>query len=382
MSTTPSNEAGNDVNSNSSPPSPAPPDKSGQQAAVMNVLMSALDVARTAVGIDDPASPPDKVLPLYDKAIDLLDGAMRLLPVEVAESTGLRAHRESYATRAEALRVALGKDAMSPAHRKRQQSRVPFEQLHLDPNAALETAPTEKARRPYWVMRLIKQTITQGGHLTQRLFVPKGVWAQVGVKFSAFQPKIQAMEMLLYMLLEKVLTLPKPIDEASLLTALTAMRAFREALHKIQSDMCRTFPFISEPELLSAPSKSNSPTSGLGKINSIVRSIGRNVKNQAVGAYERIGSAVPGRATDDELVYYSQLVSEVCGKCQIFDDWILHVLDMQEKKTVEGVEELLQELQMVSIFMQEVILEIVLRDLESLMDRYLHKMRKSFSRIH
>lgn len=28
---------------------------------------------------------------------------------------------------------------------------------------------------------------------------------------------------------------------------------------------------------------------------------------------------------DDELVYYKQIVSELCDKCQVFDEWFLHL---------------------------------------------------------
>ena len=64
-------------------------------------------------------------------------------------------------------------------------------------NSSTEPAPDALARRPYWIMRLLRQTVLTGGHLTPRLYVPKGVCAQVGVRFTGFAPKIQAMETLL-----------------------------------------------------------------------------------------------------------------------------------------------------------------------------------------
>lgn len=30
---------------------------------------------------------------------------------------------------------------------------------------------------------------------------------------------------------------------------------------------------------------------------------------------------------DDELVYYRQIVAELCDKCQVFDEWFLHLQD-------------------------------------------------------
>jgi hypothetical protein len=234
---------------------------------------------------------------------------------------------------------------------------------------------------------------------------------QVGVKFSGFAPKIQAMETLLYMTIDKVITLPKPADAEARRAALRVVRSFREQAHKLQSDLARSFPFVGEADLLRS-AKAASPKSSLSKLNSMVKNIGRNVKASAAVAYERIGASVPGKVMDDELVYYAQLVSEVCGKCQVFDDWLLHLQAARNSSTngssssngdapsgegdtaletsdtaVSGtvdsdIEELLLELHLIADFMREALLEIVLRDVETLLDRYLRKMRKSFVRMH
>ena len=60
---------------------------------VTGVLTSALDLARAAVSRDEQHAPPDKVLPYYEKAIQAIDTAMRLLPEGVVERTGVRQHR-------------------------------------------------------------------------------------------------------------------------------------------------------------------------------------------------------------------------------------------------------------------------------------------------
>ncbi len=61
----------------------------------------------------------------------------------------------------------------------------------------------------------------------------------------------------------------------------------------------------------------------LSKLNSLVKNLGRNVKNTASIAYERIGASVSNnRIMDDELVYYSQLVSEVL--CVVAALYTLH----------------------------------------------------------
>ena len=54
------------------------------------------------------------------------------------------------------------------------------------------------------------------------------MWAQVGVKFTGFTPKIQALETLLYMTIDKVVTLPKMTDAACPRNGVRFVRAFRE----------------------------------------------------------------------------------------------------------------------------------------------------------
>jgi hypothetical protein len=46
------------------------------------------------------------------------------------------------------------------------------------------------------------------------------------------------------------------------------------------------------------------------------------------------------------------------------------------------VQEILVELKSISFFMRDVICEVLLRDTEFLLERYLRKMRKSFSRMY
>lgn len=84
-------------------------------------------------------------------------------------------NRSAYAARVDLLRAAARRDAAAGARerRARQQSRVPFEALALDPTAQMESPPNTLARRPYWVMRLLRLTVTQGGYLSPRLFIPK-----------------------------------------------------------------------------------------------------------------------------------------------------------------------------------------------------------------
>ncbi|CAN0346027.1 unnamed protein product [Pylaiella littoralis] len=361
--------------------SPSPRGEKGKYM-VMGVLSSALDLAKAAVAHDEQGALPEKVLPYYKKAIRAIDTALKLLPDHVAESTGIKRHRDNYQRRVEKLTQGVTRDSQQKDRRARQQSRVRFSQMELDPNeAASEVEPTHPARKAYWVMRLVRTTILYGGYLTPKLYAPKEVWAQVGVRVSGFAPRIAALESVLYMIIDRIKDLPKPADAKARKEAAQVMRAFREQAHKLQMDLSRHFPYVVQVDPCNL-AKELGPKSNLGRLNNAMKNIGRNVKNSAAVAVERIGAGIHGKHVDDGLVYYKQVVSELCSECQVFDAWFVHLQDQMAKDDTEEVDELLVELYLVSSFMREVVCAMVLRDLEGLVDRYLRKMRKSFARMY
>jgi hypothetical protein len=82
------------------------PDGAKGKDMVTGVLTSALDLARAAVSHDEQQAPPEKVLPYYEKAIQAIDTAIRLLPEGVVEKTGIRQHRYARALHAKSSFVA------------------------------------------------------------------------------------------------------------------------------------------------------------------------------------------------------------------------------------------------------------------------------------
>lgn len=57
--------------------------------------------------------------------------------------------------------------------------------------------PIPQFRRPFHLMRQIVQSIDSGAYVTPRLYVPKQMWAQTGVKLVAVETKVRMLDLLL-----------------------------------------------------------------------------------------------------------------------------------------------------------------------------------------
>ena len=62
------------------------------------------------------------------------------------------------------------------------------------PVNASELAPVSPVRRPFQLMQLLLSSITQGGHLSARLYVPKQAWTVSGVKLLQVETKVRMLE--------------------------------------------------------------------------------------------------------------------------------------------------------------------------------------------
>ena len=54
--------------------------------------------------------------------------------------------------------------------------------------------PDEQVLRPFFFMRLIQKSITEGAYLTEFLFVPKAVWMQERFQIYEIEKKLQLLD--------------------------------------------------------------------------------------------------------------------------------------------------------------------------------------------
>jgi len=320
--------------------------------------------------------------------------------------------------------------------------------------------PGNSLRRPFWQLSLLRATITTGGFLTPRLHVPRLVWEQYGAKLNGLTTKATAFEAVLSLLVDRVL----PLELLSSATAagssssssqtqnddgeaarrdlpkaqkaLRVLEGVRAEFDFSQNSLARPFPFIKEVRssrsssssskssvaaMALASSSSSSSTSsssgsggGMQQIRGLMASFGKKIQKSAVSAMtavERMGVALPAKVSDEDLLSYASLVSEMCHKSQRLDEWFVS-LDGRRKELQDAlrreassssssssfsssslsgkealqallhcVEGMLVELLHCARFLREVVIELVLRDVESLVDSYLRKARKVFTRM-
>ncbi|SPO39386.1 uncharacterized protein PSFLO_04867 [Pseudozyma flocculosa] len=63
-----------------------------------------------------------------------------------------------------------------------------------DPSST-PSVPLQPVLRPFHVMRMLLRSIGEGGYVTQRLYVPKGLWLQQGARLVSIESKVRAMEL-------------------------------------------------------------------------------------------------------------------------------------------------------------------------------------------
>mmetsp|Transcript_9172 Transcript_9172/g.13825 ORF Transcript_9172/g.13825 Transcript_9172/m.13825 type:complete len:428 (-) Transcript_9172:123-1406(-) len=412
------------------------------QAEIKSLLLKARDLAAVACHYDEDGELV-KASQSYDESIIYIDEVLGKIPSSCDAWQLLMIYREKYNTRMEKIRyIEMSQrdtSGMSPPKLKRRMSKVPFNdklspiELKAPPR---EDPPQSLLRRPYWLLRVLGRVIEKGGYISSRVYVPKLVWSQFGVKFSGLGVKTAAFENLAIYTTAHIRANELPMDATTTRVALYALKRFRHELVGIQNNLAKPLPYIKEVSLNEAPSPP--PSSNVGRLSSMVTSLGKNVVKYAEVGYQRMTS-LPVRMGDDELTRFAQLAAHLCDQCQILDGWTNYVEDelealqssrgcaatvsfptssnsldtLRPKETqpsadfpaapppspagyeahthdsphsdahrLSAMQELYVELTAVSVFFKEVICEILLRDNEYLLDRYMRKMRKSFSRMY
>ncbi|KAI5475379.1 hypothetical protein MNV49_001483 [Pseudohyphozyma bogoriensis] len=214
-------------------------------------------------------------------------------------------------------------------------------------------------RRPFSLMRNIVASVEQGGYVTPRLYIPRQMWWQTGVKLAAVETKVRALDALLTGLeaVERAgaAMLGSEIggDRGAAARFAGELEVFEGMIDSIQSTLAKKLGY--------GPSgKKNSATSFSAWSSKLSRSLDR-VTN--------------GRSLDSPVVYIEG-IARVFKQAQSLDAHVFAMQDVQANYSSLRPEELSrieQRLRRASEFFGQVIVQFVLRDLGVLLDKYVKK---------
>eukprot|EP01111_Echinosteliopsis_oligospora_P005993 TRINITY_DN1984_c0_g1_i1.p1 TRINITY_DN1984_c0_g1~~TRINITY_DN1984_c0_g1_i1.p1 ORF type:complete len:332 (+),score=79.80 TRINITY_DN1984_c0_g1_i1:155-1150(+) len=216
-----------------------------------------------------------------------------------------------------------------------------------------EPPPSTLVFRPYWLMRVWARTLTSGGYLTAKVYLPKSLWYQTGCKFSALQTKVQSLEAVL-----DALTKLKEVGRTNVDTVDKELDSFCSSLDTIQNSLHFHLSFVAEVK-----KKEEKEASGWG---SRFKKLGDTITKGAV--------RLAPNQKDEESAYIS-LLKSVFEESQYLEEWFQHFLK------AGGPSNVTTKLRRVSDFFEDVVCQFVLRDLNILIERYLKKNVESFSKI-
>jgi len=214
-------------------------------------------------------------------------------------------------------------------------------------NAPLpDIPPADITFRPFWVMKVMAKTVQSGGFLTPKIYVPKSVWFQDGMKFLALRTKIESCAAIN----ESLLKMKEiPIDDPEVAKEL---ELFCTLLGSIQNTLAKTMYFISEYK--DDTDKDNKNAFG----NAIKKMVGR----------------VMGKAKLDDASSYILLLLDVFENSQFLEKWLLYHLERTPSSPYTN------RLRRISDFFYTVICNFVIKDLNSLMIRYVKHAKDSFDK--
>ncbi len=144
--------------------------------------------------------------------------------------------------------------------RRESLSKIPFIEDSV-PTEHCKRPPKSVARRPYWLLRMLRASVNEGGFITPSVYVSPLVWSQKGAKVSGLSAKMVEYEKL-YGLLTALQAVPLPSDGVSWKTMYKrdwspesfasfdrGMATFLEGLHNIQISLHHSLSYVPKDRL-------------------------------------------------------------------------------------------------------------------------------------
>nr|CAG8469207.1 7892_t:CDS:2 [Entrophospora candida] len=139
-----------------------------------------------------------------------------------------------------------------------------------------ESPPNDIHLKPFWLMRLLERTMTTGGYLTPKLYIPRHLWLQGHAKLNALETKISSCDVVLNCLLRLTKSSINDMD-----TLAKELEGIDLILDGLQNSLARKISYIesttgkgkqSASSLMSWGSKLSRGLDRMGMSNAMIRS--------------------------------------------------------------------------------------------------------------
>eukprot|EP01113_Clastostelium_recurvatum_P036847 TRINITY_DN5316_c0_g1_i1.p2 TRINITY_DN5316_c0_g1~~TRINITY_DN5316_c0_g1_i1.p2 ORF type:complete len:289 (+),score=62.48 TRINITY_DN5316_c0_g1_i1:154-1020(+) len=224
-----------------------------------------------------------------------------------------------------------------------------------------EALPTSIPHRPFWLMNTLALTMSSGGFLTPRIYVPPSLWHQGGCKIAALQTKVASCEALL-----EGMNKLKEVNIRNTDALSKELDSLCALLDSLQNNLHFHLAFISEI-------KDESKSPGWG---SRIKKLGGALAKGAV-------RLVPSQRDDGST--YIQLLRAIFEESNFIVPLLEHFNvggpgsgSGSAPPTSPGTGAIALKIKRVSEFFWHVICNFVIRDFNTLLERYMRKNIKSF----
>lgn len=235
-----------------------------------------------------------------------------------------------------------------PASRKSSLSAI--QRFFYETNSSVPTfvpPPQSSELRVFWLMRCLETSMVSGGYITKRLYVPKHLWYQDGIKIPAIEMKSSSCE-IITSCLEKF----QNINFKDPYKVLRELEGFDHVLTSVQNGLAKKLPFI---QPLKRPSSSSALLSFGNKLT-------KSMKMQLLQLKTNQSHVTS---------LYINNASKLFKTSQFLEQWYIHY---SSKVTLDSLNsQVLTRLNTVTGFFNCVICAFVLRDLSILL--YKHNKR-------
>ncbi|KAJ9069789.1 hypothetical protein DSO57_1039794 [Entomophthora muscae] len=219
-------------------------------------------------------------------------------------------------------------------------------------DCVFETPPISNELRVFWLMRSLEKSMTTGGYVSRKLYIPKSVWFQSGVRLQAIEIKVQSCEVVADYLVRF-----KGLNVADTVNILKELEGLDALLNTVQNSLAKKLPFIEPLKRI--------PTSAFASLGSrITKSV------------EKIQMSYLKLKSDANSQYVECLI-KLFKASQFLEKWYQHFVSLPALHAANV--QIIARLNRVNGFLYTVFCSFVIRDMSVMLAKYLKRLRNNIT---